>query len=179
MGGARKFRNCFVGHPAAFLIGLLLGSSVVLAAVAGQRSGSGQKFAPLLRPATVNELEWGLLRARLSQAEDRVNTLSDTGIGSCCASYWYDSAKSRIIARFRYAPDTLNRLTLQEAKDRLSKAAIGAIGSAKYELEQQPGVTLELKDFEVEFVTWDQHAQFKIFAVYTNDQVELVDRALK
>jgi hypothetical protein len=119
------------------------------------------------------------VQARLEQVEEQVNNLSDTGGGSCCASYGYDPAKNKIMVRFRYGPDTLNRLTVQEAQQRLRLAAITAIGDAKYELEQQPGAKLELNDFEVEFVTWDEHARFKTFAVYSNDQLQLTNRALK
>jgi hypothetical protein len=133
----------------------------------------------LLHPASVNELEWSLLRARLSQVEDSASGFTVTGIGSCCAQYRYDSDKSKIVARFFYSPSTLNRLTVQEAKERLSNAAIGAIEAAKFEVEQQSGVKLDEKDFEVEFATWGEHAQFKMFAVYRDNQVELVSTPLK
>jgi hypothetical protein len=173
-------KNIDIGRPGVFLLGLLLGLSVALAAVAEQRAFTlSQKFAPLFHPANVTELEWRFVQARLGEVEDRIDSLTETGLGSCCARYWYDPTKNKIMARFRWASDTLNRLTVQEAKLRLSKAAISAIGDAKYELEQHPGVKLELTDFEVEFVTWDEHAQFKTFAVYRNSQVEFVDHSLK
>jgi hypothetical protein len=173
-------KNIDIGRPGVFLFGLLLGLSVALAALAEKRTLTiSQKFAPLFQSANVTQLEWSFVQARLGEVEDHADNLTETGIGSCCARYGYDPAKNKIVARFRWAPDTLNRLTVQEAKKRLSSAAIGAIGSAKYELEQQPGVKLELNDFEVDFVTWDEHAQFKTFAVYRNDQIEFVDHPLK
>jgi hypothetical protein len=157
-----------------------MGLSVAFAAVAEKRTSTlGQRVGPLLHPASVTELEWRLVQVRLSEVEDHVNELSDSGIDSCCASYWYDPAKDKIVARFRYAPETFNRLTVQEAKQRLRQAAISAGTAAQVELERQPGVSLEEKDFEVEFVTWDEHARFKIFAVYKNGQLDFVDQALK
>jgi hypothetical protein len=154
---------------------------LVIAAVAEQRAFGplSQRVAPLLVPARVTELEWRLVQARLEQVEEQVNSLSDTGTGSCCASYGYDPAKNKIMVRFRYGPDTLNRLTVQEAQQRLRQAAITAIAAAMNDMEQQPGAKLELNDFEVEFVTWDEHARFKTFAVYSNDHLELTNRQLK
>jgi len=163
-----------LGITAVFVSGFLLGLSVALASNAQQHTLTlSQRVAPLLRAPSVTELDWRLLRARLSVVEDQLNHLSDDGINSCCPSYRYDPARTRIVARFNYAPDTLNRLTLQEAKRRLSHAATSAIAAAHVELEQQPGASLETDDFEVEFVTFDEHAHSKLFAVYANEQLDL------
>lgn len=143
------------------------------------RGSLTQKFATLFHPANITELEWSFVQARLGEVEDHVDNLSDTGLGSCCARYWYDPTKNKIIARFRWSPDTLNKLTVQEAKQRLRTAAVWAIADVKNKLEEQPGIKLELTDFEVEFVTWDEHAKFKTFAVYKSDEVEFIDHALK
>jgi hypothetical protein len=173
-------KNIHVGRAGLFALGLLLGFSLAFAAISEQRVLSlSRKIESLSRPANITELEWRFVRTRLGEVEEQVNVLSQTGIGSCCARYWYDATKNKIIARFRYGPDTLNRLTVQEAKNRLSTAANGAIGATMAELEQESGVKLDPKDFEVEFVTWDEHAHFKTFAVYRNDQVEFVDHPLK
>ena len=88
-------------------------------------------------------------------------------------------SEPRSSADFDFAPGTLNTLTLSEAKSRLSNAAITAIGAAKYELEDRSGVKLDLKDFEVEFIAWDEHAKFKMFAVYKNDQLDFPDKPLE
>src|SRR5229473_1667344 len=94
-----RLRTC-VGRRGAFVLGLLVGLSVALAAVAEQRALSlSQRVAPLLHPAGITKLEWRLAQAQSSEVEARLDTLTDSGGGSCCASYWYDPAKNKIMAR--------------------------------------------------------------------------------
>jgi hypothetical protein len=92
----------------------------------------------------------------------------------------YDPDRGKIVGRYVFSPDTINTLTVQEARKRLSATAITSIADVLYKLKQQPHpVKADDHDFEIEFVTFDEHAKFKEFATFKIGQLELIDRALK
>lgn len=174
-----RLRNC-AGRRWAFVLGLLLGLSVALAAVAEQRTLSlSQRVSPLLRPAGITTLEWRLAQVQLSDVEERIDKLTDAGSpdGNCCASYWYDPTKGKIMARLAYGSDTADRLTVQDLRRRLGKAGQEATDRVGAQLKVEDGIKLEARDVEVEFVTGLPEP--RIFAVYRDGQLELIDRELK
>jgi hypothetical protein len=166
-----------IGPRGSFVLGLLLGISAALAAVAEQQALSlSQRVAPLLHPAGITTLEWRLAQVQLSDVEERIDKLTDAGSldGYCCTSYWYDPTKGKIMARLIYGSDTADRLTVQELSRRLGQAGQGAADRVSAQLKVWDGISIEAKNVEVEFVTG-----LRIFAIYRDAQLELIDRKLK
>jgi len=125
----------------------------------------------------VSELQWAMLQAELAQLRNQSAQLTESGVGSCCAQYGFDSKKGKLVASFFFAPKTLNSLTVQEAHKRLGMAAIDAIEGFRAVLTYRllTHVTIKDTDFEVEFATWDENdgGGRRVFAVYRNGGLEL------
>ncbi len=174
-----KFKN-YVGKPGVFLLGLVIGISVALAAVTEQRTLSlGQRITPLLRPASMTVLEWRMAQTQLREVQERIDKLTDASSPDsyCCASYWYEPTRNKVMARLRYGSDTANLLTVQELRRRLGQAGQTAADRLEAQLEIEDGIKLQAGDIEVEFVT--ALPELRVFAVFRNGQVELTDRKLK
>jgi Tfp pilus assembly protein PilX len=140
----------------AFLLGLLFALSVALAALAEQRALTlSQRIAPLLRPAGITTLDWRLAQVKIREVEERIDKLTDASSPDayCCASYWYDPNRNKVMARLRYGSDTANLLTVQELKRRLGQAGQTVADRIEADLQIQDGINLKAGDVEVEFVT--------------------------
>jgi uncharacterized small protein (DUF1192 family) len=153
---------------------------VVLAALAEQRALTlSQRIAPLLHPAGITALDWRLAQVKLREVEERIDKLTDASSpdGHCCASYWYDPNRNKVMARLRYGSDTANLLSVQELKRRLGQAGQTTADRVEAELQVEDGIKLKAGDVEVEFAT--PLPEWRVFAVYSNGQLELTDRELK
>lgn len=158
----------------------LFGISISLAVAEQRTSKLSQRIAPLLRPATITTLEWRLEHTQLMEVQERIDKLTDaSGLDPyCCASYWYDPTKNKVMARLVYSSDAIDHITVVDAKQKLSKAAQSAAATASAEVKIEDGINLDDRDFEVEFVA-PGYPDFKIFAVYRDGQMEMIDRPLK
>ena len=157
-----------MGGAAVVILGLL-----AVAQVAVKKPKS--KFAELSRPAQITELDLRLLEIRVSELESTLGTELRGG-STCCAHYWYDPAKDKIIANLTIGREEASQASSDQTRQKLKEAGEMIVARAASEFIVSSRVDAKADDFEIQFVTWNKTC-FYVFAVYRLGDVELKDSA--
>jgi hypothetical protein len=94
---------------------------------------------------------------------------------TCCAHYWYDPAKDKIIANLTIGREEASQAISDQIRQQLKEAGEMTATHAASELAISSGIYAKVdEDFETQFVTWNKTC-FYVFAVYRLGQLELKD----